>query len=411
MWAGVEGEVMDLDLNEEPSESGNANGLIAEIAPWLEDLERSHGEIEERLRQLEAIVSRIRERETSRPLERETPALVVDENPEATAGYIHERSRIESCTLSKTDPTYLIAKALGMEKTNAVAGRYFDCNICLERAEDPVLTCCGHLFCWSCFYQLPCSYFNAKECPVCDGEVTDSEVIPIYGNGDDCDGNMPKSKESGILVPPRPSAKRVESVRQNVINRAIPFLPTHETIQQMRRAIDAIEQQSLPRGYDIGMANPITNGNLGNQPLGPLRLFPPAMPPFSSFPAGVTVDYLQEPIDTFDSYVDSSNVRRNRRRSSRIADRNSSRSIGATEPNIRVLDTTSRVISLVPFPVTLPAEFVVTDASMEMRNPAARAGGMDPSPSVPSASSSRRRTETRDVDDGPRTRYRRRRLR
>ncbi|XP_010525264.1 PREDICTED: uncharacterized protein LOC104803085, partial [Tarenaya hassleriana] len=358
----------------------------------------------ERLRQLESIVSRIRERELSRPLVRETPGLVTDEHPEATTGYINERSRIENRMVSKTYHTYLIAKALGMEKTTAVAGTYFDCNICLERAADPILTCCGHLFCWSCFYQLPCSYLNVKECPVCDGEVTDDEVTPIYGNGDDCDGNKPKSEpeDCGILVPPRPSAKRVESVRQNVSNRAIPFLPTHETIQQMRRAIDAIEQQTLPRGYDIGMNNTIVNGNWQNQPLGPLRLLPPSTPQFSSF-LDFSVDYLEQPIGTLGSYMDTSNMRRNRRRSSRIADRNSARIAGSAEPNIRIFDTTSRAISLVSFPVALPAEFVVSDALREMRNQTAHADA-----SVPS---SRRRTETPEVDDGPRTRSRRRRLR
>lgn len=30
---------------------------------------------------------------------------------------------------------------------------YFECNICLELAQDPVVTQCGHLYCWPCIYK------------------------------------------------------------------------------------------------------------------------------------------------------------------------------------------------------------------------------------------------------------------
>ena len=29
----------------------------------------------------------------------------------------------------------------------------FECNICLELARDPVVTYCGHLYCWPCIYR------------------------------------------------------------------------------------------------------------------------------------------------------------------------------------------------------------------------------------------------------------------
>jgi len=29
----------------------------------------------------------------------------------------------------------------------------FECNICFDTANEPVVTLCGHLFCWSCLYK------------------------------------------------------------------------------------------------------------------------------------------------------------------------------------------------------------------------------------------------------------------
>src|ERR1700737_3272066 len=33
----------------------------------------------------------------------------------------------------------------------------FDCNICFDAARDPVVTQCGHLYCWACIHQV-CSF-------------------------------------------------------------------------------------------------------------------------------------------------------------------------------------------------------------------------------------------------------------
>lgn len=29
----------------------------------------------------------------------------------------------------------------------------YSCNICLELSKEPVVTLCGHLFCWSCLFR------------------------------------------------------------------------------------------------------------------------------------------------------------------------------------------------------------------------------------------------------------------
>ncbi|CAJ2658989.1 unnamed protein product [Trifolium pratense] len=136
-----------------------------------------------------------------------------------------EGGKSECEKTSKRKASCLVAKALGMEtSTDGVAGRtrnFFDCNICLDTANDAVLTCCGHLFCWECFYQLPYAYSNAKECPVCAGEVVDTDVIPVYGNGRVDDSGQFELKESGLRFPGRPQAPRVESTRQRRRRRTV----------------------------------------------------------------------------------------------------------------------------------------------------------------------------------------------
>lgn len=32
-------------------------------------------------------------------------------------------------------------------------GGAYDCNICYDTAREPVVTLCGHLFCWPCLYR------------------------------------------------------------------------------------------------------------------------------------------------------------------------------------------------------------------------------------------------------------------
>lgn len=95
----------------------------------------------------------------------------------------------------------------------------FECNVCFEMATEPVVTSCGHLFCWPCLYQWLHVHSDHRECPVCKGEVTDANITPIYGRGgSDSNGERAKSTapigEDGVKIPPRPRGNRVESFRQ-----------------------------------------------------------------------------------------------------------------------------------------------------------------------------------------------------
>ncbi|XVF66841.1 hypothetical protein PTKIN_Ptkin10aG0070500 [Pterospermum kingtungense] len=89
----------------------------------------------------------------------------------------------------------------------------FDCNICLESVQDPVVTLCGHLYCWPCIYKWLHFHSNSTktqdqkppQCPVCKTEISHTSLVPLYGRG------LTSTTSSGMtpqfgLVPKRPLA-------------------------------------------------------------------------------------------------------------------------------------------------------------------------------------------------------------
>ncbi|GMH19521.1 hypothetical protein Nepgr_021362 [Nepenthes gracilis] len=90
-------------------------------------------------------------------------------------------------------------------------GSCFDCNICFDFARDPVVTLCGHLYCWPCIYKwfhIQSSSLSSSEhphCPVCKAEISRATVVPLYGRGQP-PSQLSKSPSRGIIIPPRPRA-------------------------------------------------------------------------------------------------------------------------------------------------------------------------------------------------------------
>ncbi|KAI3683083.1 hypothetical protein L1987_83583 [Smallanthus sonchifolius] len=166
--------------------------LDSNQGPFVNPLPPSPPAIEDRIRLIQAVCARARQL---------TRRRVRDSCQEKVDG---DRLRNH-----KRDISHL-TKALEMD--------LFDCNMCMSMARNPVLTCCGHLFCWGCFYHVPYVDSVTKECPVCKGEVIDSNVTPVYGNGNGNGNNSQESElDSMIRIPPRPQARRVESVGQQSV--------------------------------------------------------------------------------------------------------------------------------------------------------------------------------------------------
>jgi len=85
----------------------------------------------------------------------------------------------------------------------------FDCNICLETVQDPVVTLCGHLFCWPCLYKwlhFQSSFtenqdLKRQQCPICKAEISQASLVPLYGKG-----QTAKPFTAGKAIPRRPPA-------------------------------------------------------------------------------------------------------------------------------------------------------------------------------------------------------------
>lgn len=87
----------------------------------------------------------------------------------------------------------------------------FSCNICYELASEPVVTLCGHLYCWPCLFRWLQVQTNCRTCPVCKAGVDRDKVIPVYGRGGNEDPRA-KTIENSQVVPSRPTGQRPQPV-------------------------------------------------------------------------------------------------------------------------------------------------------------------------------------------------------
>lgn len=92
---------------------------------------------------------------------------------------------------------------------NSDAGN-FECNICFDLAQDPIVTLCGHLFCWPCLYKWLHIHSHSHECPVCKALIEEEKLVPLYGRGKN--STDPRSKSiPGMEIPHRPAGQRPET--------------------------------------------------------------------------------------------------------------------------------------------------------------------------------------------------------
>ena len=112
----------------------------------------------------------------------------------------------------------------GLEQQPVVVDTRFSCNICFESVVEPVVTQCGHLYCWPCLYKWLEPGLTLQErsslgilsagagihnnnttssrrvCPVCKSSTSLQSLVPIYVRSSDQDeADEPQQQE-----PPNP---------------------------------------------------------------------------------------------------------------------------------------------------------------------------------------------------------------
>ncbi|XP_071703015.1 E3 ubiquitin-protein ligase RMA1H1-like [Rutidosis leptorrhynchoides] len=139
----------------------------------------------------------------------------------------------------------------------------FDCNICLDTVHDPVVTLCGHLYCWPCIYKwfthqkTTPEYLDIKnaQCPVCKSEISQKSIIPLYSRGQTIETiSKEQALNPGLMIPRRPLSPR--SSVQNVPAQQ----PIHRTHQQVSMPISMIN----PTSPTTGMLGEIVYEIFGN---------------------------------------------------------------------------------------------------------------------------------------------------
>ncbi|CAD6269484.1 unnamed protein product [Miscanthus lutarioriparius] len=106
-----------------------------------------------------------------------------------------------------------VGESTSGSSSGADAGGSFECNICFELPQEPIVTLCGHLFCWPCLYKWLHIHSHSPECPVCKAIVEEDKLVPLYGRGKD--RVDPRSKNApGADIPNRPAGQRPATAPQ-----------------------------------------------------------------------------------------------------------------------------------------------------------------------------------------------------
>lgn len=110
----------------------------------------------------------------------------------------------------------------------------FECYICLEPVQDPVVTLCGHLFCWPCIYKW--LHYQTSEdellaepqqkCPVCKTEISETAMVPLFGRGHTTTSSKAKAPTNlGMVIPSRPLACGFDSPASSIASGSAPPTP------------------------------------------------------------------------------------------------------------------------------------------------------------------------------------------
>ncbi|KAK1625869.1 hypothetical protein QYE76_000184 [Lolium multiflorum] len=74
------------------------------------------------------------------------------------------------------------------------------CNIFFKLPQEPIVTLCGHLFCWPCLCKWLRIHSHSPKCPVCKAVVEEDKLVPLYGSNKDSVDPRSKNNVRGGLA-------------------------------------------------------------------------------------------------------------------------------------------------------------------------------------------------------------------
>ncbi|EES12550.1 E3 ubiquitin-protein ligase RMA1H1 [Sorghum bicolor] len=173
-----------------------------------------------------------------------------------------EAGRVDQPCMAATNSQPFVADIEPVKKASGdmpvtTGSGCFDCNICLDFAAEPVVTLCGHLYCWPCIYEWlrpgvestasDNSSSARRQCPVCKATLSTDTLVPLYGRGGDS-----KKSPNSIAIPRRPMVHRETVEQQNAQSNANDQ-HYHQSMEDnpQHRPLPHAQHYPIPTGLDF----------------------------------------------------------------------------------------------------------------------------------------------------------------
>ncbi|PON32230.1 Cdk-activating kinase assembly factor [Parasponia andersonii] len=140
----------------------------------------------------------------------------------------------------------------------------FECNICLDSANEPVVTLCGHLYCWPCIYkwlqvQNDSDELDQQNCPVCKANISHASLIPLYGRGISRSDSESKKARLGLAIPRRPLPSGLNTIITSTTSTSQQNQQLHPNYFQSNPR--PFHQQYFPHPYRVHGANNLSSSS------------------------------------------------------------------------------------------------------------------------------------------------------
>ncbi|GAA5827138.1 hypothetical protein JCM11251_001134 [Rhodosporidiobolus azoricus] len=107
--------------------------------------------------------------------------------------------------------------ASGEEEAKETALDRFSCHICLDLPSQPVVTPCGHMYCWPCMHEW-LVVAKGRACPLCKTQINVDQLIPVYSAAGESD-----PRDTPLPPRPRPAPSTAASSFRSPASRASSF--------------------------------------------------------------------------------------------------------------------------------------------------------------------------------------------